>query len=500
MRERGIAPGWPFGWLVLGIAAAKVGLHLATGWRYGFHRDELYYVAGGLHPSFGYVDHPPLVPLLGGLIYSIFGASLLALRAAPAIASGVIVLLAVAMVVELDGGRTARWVAALLTAISPVFLVTNGMFQTVTFDQMAWAVVLLLVLRLLRTGDERIWLAIGLALGIGLMIKYTIGLLIIGLVTGLLLTSQRRWLQTRWPYLGAAITFVVVLPNLIWQMMHGLPTLEFIRNNSAQARDDMPLLANLGMQVLDAGPLVLPLVIAGGVLLFRHNGRRFRLLGIAVVTIFIVHTLLQAKFYYTAPLLPLLYAAGSVWFEGFVARRRWSWQPVAIAATLVAITLIGLVPLMTPVLPASTAKEIGAFDINGEMAEMIGWPEFVDSVEAVYLTLPPDRQANAVVLTGSYGEAAVLELLDDDARLPEIVSAHNSYAYWRSVDAEPAAVIVTGYGSDARLDPLFEGCQQVGTVTNELEVENEIFGTPIHLCGPAKDGIEHALDQLEHFR
>lgn len=484
---------------VLAIATGKILLHVATNWRYGFHRDELYYVAGGLHPSLGYVDHPPLVPLLGGLIYTLFGASLSALRFMPALAGGIVVLLAAGMAAELGGGRLARWVAALLVAISPVFLATNGMFQTVSFDQLAWAVVLLLLIRLLRTGNEQLWIALGLAFGVGLLIKYTIGLLAIGLLIGLILTPQRCWLRTRWPYLGAGIAGLIVLPNLIWQALHGWPTLEFIQNNSAEAREEFPPLVNLGFQALDAGPFVVPLVVVGIVTLIRREDGRFRTLGLMTIGIFIVHALLQAKHYYTAPLLPLLFAAGAVAFEGFVERRSWSWQPRAMAAGLVGVTLAFPLPFLVPMLPASTAQDVGIFEFNGDLAEMIGWPEYVDTIEQVYADLPPEERDKVIVLTGSYGEAAVLELLDDDAALPKVASAHNSYALWGSDTQDPETIIVTGYRDLGLLNQLFQDCRQVGTVTNELGIENELLGSPVHVCDPPVDGWDSVWDELRHF-
>jgi 4-amino-4-deoxy-L-arabinose transferase-like glycosyltransferase len=185
---------------LLGLALVKLVAQLALAGRYGFHRDELYYLAAGRHLSFGYVDYPPLTAVMARLSTVVFGRSLTGLRVWPALAGSAVVVLAGSIARELCGGRFARVLAGLLVVCSPIFLGSNSMLQTVSFDQLTWAVCLYLIARILaRGGSPRLWLGLGIAFGIGLETKYTILLLGLGLVVGLVLTGRRRALATPWP-------------------------------------------------------------------------------------------------------------------------------------------------------------------------------------------------------------------------------------------------------------------------------------------------------------
>jgi 4-amino-4-deoxy-L-arabinose transferase-like glycosyltransferase len=223
VRWAGVLERWRAdGMLVLlGLALVKLVAQLSVAARYGFHRDELYYLAAGQHPSLWYVDYPPRTAMMARLSTIVFGHSLLGLRVWPAVAGAVIVVLGGLIARELGGGRFAQILAASLVLLSPMFLGGNSMFQTVTFDQLIWAICTYLVARLLaRGGSPRLWLAIGVVLGIGVETKYTILVLGAGLAVGLVLTEQRRWLATPWPWLAALIAAAMLAPNLVWQIFY----------------------------------------------------------------------------------------------------------------------------------------------------------------------------------------------------------------------------------------------------------------------------------------
>ena len=92
--------------------------------------------------------------------------------------------------------------AGVAALCSPMLLGANAILQTVSFDQLAWLVVLYLFARLLRTGDPRRWLAVGAAGVVGLEVKFTMRTLALGLAVGTLATPVRRHLATPWPWLG----------------------------------------------------------------------------------------------------------------------------------------------------------------------------------------------------------------------------------------------------------------------------------------------------------
>jgi 4-amino-4-deoxy-L-arabinose transferase-like glycosyltransferase len=211
----------PVAWLpVLGLVAVKVAGSMVFAGRYGWFRDELYYLASARHPQLGYVDYPPVTPMVARLVQVVAPESLVALRLTGVVAGALVVVLAALIARELDGGPRAQALAALAVVISPLFLAGNLIFGTVDLDQLDWALLLWLVARLLAGREPRLWLLAGLVLGFGLETKYTVAGLALALAAGLLLTPARRHLATRWPWLGAALAAVLLVPNLWWQAGH----------------------------------------------------------------------------------------------------------------------------------------------------------------------------------------------------------------------------------------------------------------------------------------
>ncbi len=206
---------------VVAIAAAAVLVHVAFSLGYGHHRDELYFLAAGRRLALGYVDQPPLTPLLARLSADWFGGSLAGLRLFPALGHGALVVLAALLAAEFGGGRVARWLAAVCVAVSSLFLVTANSLSTTAVDQVVWVVAAYLVVRLLRSRDGRWWLGIGAAIGVGLQNKHTVLLLAAGLVVALIPARLTGWLRTPWPWAGAAVALALWAPNLWWQAAAG---------------------------------------------------------------------------------------------------------------------------------------------------------------------------------------------------------------------------------------------------------------------------------------
>ncbi len=437
---------------LLGLALVKLLAQLATAGRYGFHRDELYYLAAGQHPSFGYVDYPPLTAMMARLSTLVFGHSLVGLRVWPAIAGAVIVVLSGLIARELGGSRSAQVLAGLLVLCSPMFLGGNSMFQTVTFDELMWAVCLYLVARLLaRGGPPRLWLAVGFAFGVGLETKYTILVLGMGLAVGLVLTAQRRWLATPWPWLAALIAAAMLAPNLVWQAVHGWPTLEFLGNHNADMAAENPPTRFLSEQLLLIGFVAVPLWVAGLVHLLRRPP--FRVLGVAAAVVMLVLLVQRAKSYYAGPVYPLLLAAGAVSFERFVSRRPSPRRRRRLVRSTVRVLVV------------------------------------VGAVAGAYRALPPDQQATARVLASNYGEAGAVDWFGPRLGLPSAISGHDTFWFWRPRHETLGPLVTVGYQA-TELQPLCGDLRHVGTVTNSAGVANEERGGPIFLCRDLRMPLE----------
>lgn len=473
---------------VAALVAVKVAVPMVFADRYGWHGDELYYLAGARHLDLGYVDFPPVTPLIARLVQVFAPDSVVALRFTGVLAGALVVVLAALIARELGGGRPAQVLAALTVVISPAFVASNFNFQTVTFDQLVWALLLWLVARVLAGGDPRLWLLAGLVLGIGLETKYTVAGLAVALAAGLLLTPARRHFATRWPWLGAALAVVLLAPNLWWQVGHGWDSVAYTLHH--RGATDGPAAYWLEQALLVVQPLFLPLVVAGAVWLWRSG--TFRALAWTAILVELLFFAAGGKSYYPAPVYPLLYAAGAVWLERSVGSRllRRAWVSAAVVTTL------ALVPILLPVLPADVMARSGLLKLQTVFAEMYGWPDLAHQVAAAYASLPPSDRQGAMVLAEYDIEAGALDLYGPGLGLPPVVSPHLTYYYWAPARMSPDVVIAVGYRRQD-LEPLFADVTQVGTISNSYGVDNGVAGGPIFVCRSPRRPLWQAWPSLK---
>lgn len=477
------------------IAAAKLGLHLALAARYGFHRDEFYYLACGRRPDWGYVDHPPLAPLVARGVEMLFGPDLLALRAVPALLGAGIVLLAALMARELGGRARAQIFAAAAVLATPGFLITNHFFQTVTFDQFAWALGAWLALRALRRDAPRGWLAVGAVAGVGLLAKHTVALFGGGLALGLLLAGRWRHLRSPWLWAGGALALAIAAPNLLWQQAHGWPTAEFVRNNNARTAEEFspPLL--LAVQGAFLGVAVLPLFAAGVARGFGAAGRVMRPLAWLWLTVTVALLLLGGKPYYAASAWPPILAAGGVAAAAWTERRGWRragiWLPLVLVLGAVPVSWIVL-----PVLPRAVFTQAQDLLPHQEFHEEFGWEDLAARVAEVWNELSPEERARACILTESYGEASALEILGPRHGLPRAYAAHNSMHSWGPPDAE--LVLAIAWGPE-RLERCFGEVRRVREIENAWAVPNQSSRQAIFLCRKPSRSWAEIWEELRIF-
>src|SRR4029077_187464 len=323
------------------------------------------------------------------------------------------------------GGRTAVLLAATAAATSLVLLGAHWLFQTVSLDQLIWISALLLVARLIRTGNRWLWLALGVVMGAGLETKYTVIALIVGIAAGVLVTPLRRDLLTPWPWLAAVVALLIFAPNLAWQVQNGWPSVQYTLNHkSAQSVDFSPL-TFLGDQLALIGPVAIPLWLAGLFWLLRSAERRA--LGVAALIPFLIY-LFAGKSYYVGPLHPVLLAAGACALEQWTASRlRWLRPAAAIALTAQALVLL---PLALPVLPEAAMARSPLPEVRKDFADTVGWNDLVSEVAQIYDSLPEADRASAVILTDNYGEAGAIDRYGGAAGLSHAYSGELTYWYW----------------------------------------------------------------------
>lgn len=458
---------------VLAVVAVAGVVHLAVATRYGWHRDEFYYVISGQHLAWGYPDQPPLTPLLARLAADLPGG-LLPLRLLAIAAQLGCIVLAAKLAAELGGRARAQTLAAAAVAACPVFVAAAMLFGTTVTDQLAWAALFVLVARALRLGTVAAWLAAGAVAGLGLENKDTIGVLLLGVVVGLLL-YRRAALRTPGPWLAGALAASIAAPNVVWNARHDWAQFRMAAILSAKQGGPLGALAHLPLLVVLAGVPLIALWLLGARYLGSAAGRDDRWVLVVAVTAVVVFTLTGGRTYYAAPVLIGLFAAGGVCLETRADRsRRWRW-PAAIALSGVIAVLIGL-----PVLPVGAASALRP--VNAQLVETYGWPGFVQQVTEVADSLP----AGSSIFTSNYGEAGALSILGPAAglRVP-VDSAHNGYLEWGPPPGPiPDTVLCVGEWDADYLHRFWSDVREVAPITMPGGIVNEETAShaAIYLC------------------
>ncbi|PYP90409.1 MAG: hypothetical protein DMG65_11895 [Candidatus Angelobacter sp. Gp1-AA117] len=462
--------------LLLVLAALRLVFHLATNGQYGFHRDELQTLDDARHLDWGFVVYPPITPLLARFELILFGTSLIGFRVFSAMAVSIVMVLAGLIAKELGGNRSTQLLAAVAAGIAPISLVQGAVFQYVSFDYL-WGVSLTYFLvRLLKTDDPRWWLPIGATIGLGMETRYTMGVLALSVAIAVLLTPARRFLRSGWLWAGVALSILILLPNLIWQIQHDFISLKFLsylhERDLRQGRYNGFL---TGQPWISVNLVTVPLTLLGlWFYLARREGRRYRLLGWTVLITITMYGITGARSYYTAPLYPVLLASGSVLLAHLLYGLPAVWPRLAYGIQWMAILAGGIafVLLIAPVAPIDSRIWKITSRLHDQFREEIGWPELAHSVAAVYHSLPVQDQQRAGILTGNYGEAGALNLYGPALGLPRAMSLTNSFWYRGYDSRQPEVVILTGFGlNEARR--LFENCTVAAINGNPFNVENE---------------------------
>jgi 4-amino-4-deoxy-L-arabinose transferase-like glycosyltransferase len=460
------------------IALVRVILQILTNGTYGFHQDEL--VTMGIARrglAWGYVAWPPFTPFLSRLPLALFGLSPIGLRALAVIAEGAVMVLAGLMVRDLGGSRWAQVLAAVAVGTTPISIVQGGLFQYETFDYFFWVLLAFLVVRLLKTEDPRWWLGIGAAIGLGMMNKYTIAFFVAGLVVGVLVTRNRRYLAGRWLWLGALLAVVIWLPNVIWEFQNHWVTFDFLA--SIHARDVQS--AGTGSFLINQlqfnlNPVMILLVIGGlWYTFFAPDGRRYRMLGWMFVAPFVLLLLAQGKAYYVAAAYPMLAAGGAVWWEQRLAhlasqRRARNWRRTTwVVMSVFAILIIAFV---LPVAPLGSGWWEVISHANADLLSEVGWPQVAQQVAQVYDSLPQSEKAQTAILASSSGEIGAIDVYGPALGLPRVIAGFNSYWAYGYGNPPPQTVILVGFSSDMRAQ--FQRCTIVKPITVPFNVPNEV--------------------------
>lgn len=481
------------------FAAAALLMHGATAWRYGYFRDELYFIACAKHPAWGYVDQPPLVAVAAALAAPVH-YDLLALRALPIVAAMLTTWVVVRLTGELGGGWFAQVLAGTAALLAPAYLLLGNTLTTTSFEPLCWTLTVYVAIRIVRGGRIGWWIAGAAVVSLGVYAKYSIALPVAGIVAGIAIMPQRSAVRPAGAVLAVAIVAALTAPNLWWQSVHGWPIFEVLRGDAAhrpQLRNGLVLesvdfarnaLAFAVEQFVYTNPIAAPIWIAGIVVPWcRTTLRDLRFVSVAYVAVCSIALIAGAKGYYVVGVYGALFSIGAVAIEPAARAARY-----ALLAGIVAVALATL-PLSLPVLPirgtVAYARALGLTGRDGTpphliqpvFAEEFGWDRLARDVAGVYYKLPPSERAQAAVYADTYADAAALDFFGPRYGLPPAISSQNSYYLWGTRGQTGRVLVAVGA---TRVDRLREYYRSVTLArTSEEPLKWVVEGpAPIYVC------------------
>jgi hypothetical protein len=494
--------------VMIGLCSAKLLLHIFTSvMHYGYFRDELYYLDMARHLDWGYVDAAPLIALYAKTAL-LMGGSLAALRILPALAGTALVALSMLIARELGGGRYAQLLTGMAVLLAPGILVMDGLMTMNAFEPLFWMGCVLVIARILRTGDSRLWIWFGVLAGLGLENKHSTVFFGFAVTVALLLTPHRREFRKPWIWIAGAIAIAFFLPNLIWQARHNFPTLEDLENVRREGKNViLGPLAFAGQQIIAMHPVLFPVWLAG--LLWFLKLEHWRAFGLTFLVLFVTMEVEHAKDYYLFPIYPMLFAGGAVAIERLtLMTRRAVWLRGAVVGVILLGTLITL-PLATWMLSPEQyiayEKTLGFTPRKEEVhhdgllpqpiGDQFGWPEMARQVADIYNSLPPAERSKTGIYTGNYGEAGAINLFGPGYGLPRAYSRHQNHWYWGPPTEHYENLIFLQFGRD----DVEENC-----ASWQAFAHNERFGmaeenTPIYLCRGAKFDLQQVWWHYHHW-
>jgi hypothetical protein len=479
---------------VFGVALVRVVIYLVAAPNYGYFRDEMYYLACGQHPAWGYMDQPPLIAWMAWLLEHTIGVSLYALRLLPMLADVGCIVLTALLARKLGGGRWAMFLAALAVLVAPINLALSHLFTMNAFDPLLWMLIAWFLVDLAQTGREQDWIWIGLLTGITLLNKYGVLFFIAGLLAGVLFSQLRRSFIRPWFWAGVAIATVIALPNFLWQLHWNFPFVQLVRRVRQGGRDVMlPPLPYLEQQSEMIGFVSSVLVVLAIWFLISPQGRRYGVLFWGFLSVLGCMLVLKGKFYYVAPVYPVVFAPGAVLFERLTETRGVRWFRPVYAAVMFLVAAV-IAPTVIPVLSIpryiAYTKKLGIqqqkFENQPEselpqiFADMVGWEDRVKIVADYFHSLPPDVQKVTAIGASNYGDAGAVDLFGPKYGLPKAISTANNYWIWGPRNYTGASVILMDEDSPEKYVDRCKSFRMVAHPNDPYARPDENF--PIYHC------------------
>lgn len=495
------------------LGGAVLLVHILLSGRYGYFRDELYFLDCGRRLAWGYVDMAPGIAFIARLALTL-GGSLHVLRTIAGIGGAGIVVITMLIAWRLGGSRYAQGLAGLCASVVPMYLATASLMTMNVFEICYWSAAVYVVIRIIQTGNSRLWIWFGLISGIGLMNKHSTLFFGLAVLAGVLLTGLRKELLRPWIWIGGVIAILILLPNVIWQIQHHFPTLEDLHNVKVSGKNVVLSPGEfMVQQIMVFHPVISPVWIAGLWFFLLGKGTKYRALAWIYLTLLVIFIVLHGKDYYLAPAYPMLFAGGAIAIDGWLGRSRMTagkvWPKAAIAA-IVAAAGLEVAPAVTPMLSpeAQVAYRIKMHiedkktevHHDGPLPQMFGdqfgWPELTAEVAAFYNSLPPQERSQTAILAGNYGEAGAIDMFGPKYGLPTALSGHQNHYYWGTMGFTGSNLITLEYGPHY-LSTICNSVEKVGDHYHPWGMAEENHA--IYFCRGLKKPLAEMWDDQKHW-
>lgn len=449
---------------------------------YGYFIDEFYYIACANNPAAGYVDHPPLAPIVLTVFQFLFGNSIYAIRILPALAQASAVFFTGVLTKEIGGNKFAQILAACSLAAMPVTIAFGTFYSMNAFEPLFAVLLLWFIVKTINTNDPKLWIQTGIVVGLGMMNKHTFGVFIAAVVFALAIAGKWKLLFNKWFIFGGLISVIIFLPNVIWQIVNNYPSVEFYRNISVDKNVYTPPIEFITGQLMQMSPSTAPVWIAGFLfLLFSKRMKDYRFLSVLFITLFLFMMLSgTSRSDRLAFAYPAAFAGGAIFWEWIILKL--NLRLLKIAMIIFLFTGLALsAPVLLPYFSYDYSQKYTEWlGINTEiekgkkpplhqiLADRIGWKEKVDLVINAYNSLPDSDKANTIIAASNYGQSGAIELYGKGHNLPAVVCAHNNYYLWSKLRLKGNIVLQLDNEDD------YDGFKNV---FNEVEIDSGKFSS-----------------------
>ncbi len=477
--------------IIFVLALIKFSIHAIANSNYGFHRDELLHLSVSEHLDWGYMEFPPFIAFIGKVSYVLFDYSLWGTRLFPTLAGIAILVLCCLIAKELGAKAKAVALAGICVLAFLPFYRNHTLFQPVGFDQLFWTLGFYFLIKFMHSENKKHLLYLGVALGIGLLTKYTILVWAFGVFIGLLFYKKGALFKNKWLYISAFLALLIFLPNISWQAQHNFPLLSHLQELNESQLDAVGPFDFIVEQL--TFPFTLAVSLLGLLAFFiDKNLAKYRVIGIATLVTFMTMWLLSSKAYYVFAIYPVLFAAGAVKIEALLARKP---RLIYVVCAVVLLPSLPFIPELTPILPIEKyvdyvdKEEVnGRVSLTGDYADMFGWEEQVKLVDSIYTSLSEKERNSTVLWAENYGEAGALKILGKKYNLPNPISRHGSFWSWGYQTKDATTWISIGNEKES-VAYVFEAVQLVKMIKHKYAIDEE-HNIPVYVCRKPKIDID----------